>query len=184
MKKYIFILLAIAIAGYAGSASAQAYMDRYAKKFVLADPSFVQLTLTAPSSFTNGAYSLFFPPALPTVAGSFLSSDLAGNLTWVSPSGFLSGVTTGATLSGNGTAGSPLDLKALTGDVSTTAGSLVTALATVNGNVGTFGSGTSVGTFTVNAKGLITAASSSLITGLSPASLSLSTGHIFVGAGE
>ena len=36
-------------------------------------------------------------------------------------------------------------------------------LATVNANVGSFGSGTSVATFTVNAKGLVTAASSAAI---------------------
>ena len=47
---------------------------------------------------------------------------------------------------------------ALTGDVTTSAGALGTTLATVNSNVGSFGSATQVGTFTVNAKGLITAA--------------------------
>jgi hypothetical protein len=56
----------------------------------------------------------------------------------------------------------------ITGDISYTSGSLdgsgnVTGtgtLATVNANVGTFGDATHVGAFTVNAKGLITAASS------------------------
>lgn len=47
-------------------------------------------------------------------------------------------------------------LPAFTGDVTTTAGSSATTLATVNADVGTF----TYGTFTVNAKGLITAASS------------------------
>lgn len=51
----------------------------------------------------------------------------------------------------------------LTGDV-TTSGAAAT-LATVNGNVGTFGDATHVGQFTVNAKGLITAASNVVITG-------------------
>lgn len=46
----------------------------------------------------------------------------------------------------------------LSGDVATT-GTLVTTLATVNSNVGTFGDSTHVGQFTVNGKGLITAAS-------------------------
>ena len=60
------------------------------------------------------------------------------------------------------TAGSVLttsQLPALTGDLTTPGGSLATTLATVNSNVGSFGSGTQVGTFTVNAKGLVTAAS-------------------------
>lgn len=52
---------------------------------------------------------------------------------------------------------------ALTGDVTTSAGSLATTLATVNANVGSFGSASQVGTFTVNAKGLITAASNTSI---------------------
>jgi hypothetical protein len=50
---------------------------------------------------------------------------------------------------------------ALTGDITTSAGALATTLATVNGNVGSFGSATSCPAFTVNAKGLITAASAS-----------------------
>lgn len=41
-------------------------------------------------------------------------------------------------------------------------------LATVNSNVGSFGDATHVGAYTVNAKGLITAASSVLITGTAP----------------
>lgn len=48
---------------------------------------------------------------------------------------------------------------ALTGDITTVAGALATTLATVNANVGTFGSVTKTVTFNVNGKGLITAAS-------------------------
>jgi hypothetical protein len=54
----------------------------------------------------------------------------------------------------------------LTGDVTTSA--FAATLATVNGNVGSFGSATQVGTFTVNGKGLITAASNVTITGVAP----------------
>ena len=50
-----------------------------------------------------------------------------------------------------------------TGDVTNSAGSLVNTLATVNSNVGTFGSATQVPTYTVNGKGLITAASNTNI---------------------
>lgn len=52
---------------------------------------------------------------------------------------------------------------ALTGDVTTTAGSLATTLATVNANVGSFGSSTAIPSFTVNAKGLITAVSTNAV---------------------
>jgi hypothetical protein len=47
-------------------------------------------------------------------------------------------------------------------------GTLTATFATVNSNVGTFGTGTQSGTFTVNAKGLITAASNVTITGAAP----------------
>lgn len=52
---------------------------------------------------------------------------------------------------------------ALTGDVTTSAGALATTLATVNSNVGSFGSSTAIPTFTVNGKGLITAASTAVV---------------------
>ena len=53
--------------------------------------------------------------------------------------------------------------KTITGDVTLSAAGAVT-LNTVNSNVGSFGSATASPTFTVNAKGLITAASSNTIT--------------------
>lgn len=55
-------------------------------------------------------------------------------------------------------------MPALTGDITTSAGAVATTLATVNSNVGSFGSATQVGSFTVNAKGLITAASNITVT--------------------
>lgn len=55
-------------------------------------------------------------------------------------------------------------MPALTGDITTAAGAVATTLAAVNGNVGSFGSATAAPIFTVNAKGLITAASSATIT--------------------
>lgn len=62
-------------------------------------------------------------------------------------------------------------LPALTGDVITATGSAATTLAAVNATPGTFGDGTRVGQFTVNAKGLITAASNVTITGMAPSGL-------------
>ncbi len=52
---------------------------------------------------------------------------------------------------------------ALSGDVSAPADDNTTTLATVNANVGSFGSASAVATFTVNAKGLVTAAGSAAI---------------------
>ncbi len=55
-------------------------------------------------------------------------------------------------------------ITALTGDATASGpGSVALTLATVNANVGSFGIAASVGTFTVNAKGLITAASNTAI---------------------
>lgn len=55
-------------------------------------------------------------------------------------------------------------ITALTGDGTATGpGSVPFTLATVNGNVGSFGSSTSIPSFTVNAKGLITAASGNAV---------------------
>lgn len=56
-------------------------------------------------------------------------------------------------------------ITALTGDGTATGpGSVAFTLATVNSNVGSFGDATHVGAFTVNGKGLITAAASTAIT--------------------
>jgi hypothetical protein len=55
-------------------------------------------------------------------------------------------------------------ITALTGDVTASGpGSVAATLATVNSNVGSFGSSTSIPSFTVNGKGLITAASGNVV---------------------
>jgi hypothetical protein len=58
-----------------------------------------------------------------------------------------------------------IESPALTGDLTTTAGNLTTTLVTVNSNVGTFGSTTSIPVVTVNGKGLVTAVSTASISG-------------------
>lgn len=55
-------------------------------------------------------------------------------------------------------------LPAITGDVSVPAGSTISTLSTVNANVGTFGSSTAIPVITTNAKGLVTAVSSTAVT--------------------
>lgn len=88
-------------------------------------------------------------------------------------------------------------ITALTGDATAAGpGSAALTLATVNSNVGSFGGATTSGTFTVNAKGLITAASStsiqiaeSQVTNLTTdlaakQSTTLTNTHILVGNGS
>jgi len=60
--------------------------------------------------------------------------------------------------------GANLRREALTGDVTALAGNNATTLATVNANVGSFGSATAAPAVTVNAKGLVTAVSTNTIT--------------------
>jgi hypothetical protein len=59
-------------------------------------------------------------------------------------------------------------LPAFTGDASVTAGTSNIVLGTVNSNVGTFGSSTAVATITVNAKGQVTGASNTTVSGTVP----------------
>lgn len=70
-------------------------------------------------------------------------------------------LTVGGGLEFTGTGG--IQTSAFTGDATKAAGGTALTLATVNSNVGSFGTATQVGTFTVNAKGLITAASNTAI---------------------
>lgn len=55
-------------------------------------------------------------------------------------------------------------MPALTGDITTSAGAVATTLATVNSNVGSFGSTTTIPVVTVNAKGLVTAVTTAAVT--------------------
>jgi hypothetical protein len=88
-----------------------------------------------------------------------LVSDLAGKQT---TGNYITALTGGVTASGPGSAVATVVTNAnMTGDV-TSVGNAST-LATVNSNVGSFGTATQVGTVTVNAKGLVTAASNTAI---------------------
>jgi hypothetical protein len=60
-----------------------------------------------------------------------------------------------------------LRMPALTGDITTSVGSVLTTLATVNSNVGIFGDLQHIPVITVNAKGLITAVSTQAVSGAS-----------------
>lgn len=84
-----------------------------------------------------------------SLSGGSLSASGSGTVT-----------TTGSPVSGNLTkfsGATSITNSDLSGDI-TTSGTLATTLATVNSNTGLFGSSTSIPNFTVNGKGLITAA--------------------------
>ncbi len=84
------------------------------------------------------------------------SKQLASSATTSTELGYVSGVTSAIQTQLNGKQTSGNYITALTGDVTASGpGSVASTLATVNSNVGSF----AYGAFTVNAKGLITAAS-------------------------
>jgi hypothetical protein len=94
---------------------------------------------------TTTPYTITWPAAIAGGSGYVLTSDASGNLTWAPAA--TSGITqlTGDVTAGPGT------------------GSQVATLATVNSNTGSFGSSTAIPSFTVNGKGLITAASTNAV---------------------
>lgn len=78
--------------------------------------------------------------------------------------GFVNGVTSSIQTQLNGKQASGNYITALTGDITASGpGSVAATLATVNSNVGSFGSSTAIPSFTVNGKGLITAASTNVV---------------------
>lgn len=114
-------------------------------------------TITPTTSTIGGASTLPIPggSAAAPVCYAFQSDGTNYNI--------LDGPTVNAALLSGGTLAAGR-MPALTGDVTTSAGAVATTLATVNTNVGSFGSATSCPAFTVNGKGLITAASQATCT--------------------
>jgi len=68
-------------------------------------------------------------------------------------------------------AGGEIQTTALSGDVTTSPNSFATTLANVNTTPGTYGSASEISVVTVNAKGLVTSASSVPLTGIPPSGL-------------
>lgn len=92
------------------------------------------------------------------------SKNFASSATTSTELGYVSGVTSAIQTQLNSKQATGNYITALTGDVTASGpGSVAATLATVNGNVGSFGSSTSIPSFTVNGKGLITAASGNVV---------------------
>ena len=98
----------------------------------------------------------------PTVTGKLLTGFVSGpNSPVLATDSVLQGI---EKLQAQASASSGSAITALTGDGTATGpGSVPFTLATVNSNIGSFGSSTSIPSFTVNAKGLITAASGNVV---------------------
>jgi hypothetical protein len=119
-----------------------------------------QLT-TIPNVFTTSLQGMV--PA----SGGGTTNFLRADGTFAAPAGGGGGTvsTTGSPASGNisvFSGSTSITNGDLSGDI-TTSGTAATTLATVNTNVGSFGSSTSIPSFTVNGKGLITAASGNVV---------------------
>jgi parallel beta-helix repeat protein len=111
-------------------------------------------------------FGTFFGSGAPTLSaakGSFYArsdGSTVANRGYINTNG---GTTWAPILTGEGVL-LAANFPALTGAVTTAGGSLATTLATVNSNVGTFGSATQASQVTVNAKGLVTAAANVTVT--------------------
>lgn len=108
----------------------------------LLNPQIQTINLGTAVAVTSGGTGLATPPGL----GQLLVGDGAGN--YVLSAGL-----------------PPSSFPALTGDVTTLGGSLVTTIANTGVTPGSYGTGTQVGSFTVSSKGQLTAAGNTPITG-------------------
>ena len=106
-----------------------------------------------------------------TVTSNATSNNTNSTIVARDGSGNFSAGTITATLAG--TATTTTNIPNLSGDI--TSANTVTTLATVNSNVGTFGNGGSIPTITVNAKGLVTAVSTTAVDPANDGTLTLAT---------
>lgn len=126
-------------------------------------PQFI--TFVSTSSTTDVGISTNNLVFIPSSGNLGIGTTIPTSKLWVDGSGYFAGIVTsigGFSGSLSGTATSTTNIPNLSGDV--TSNNKVTTLATVNSNVGTFGSNISIPSITVNAKGLVTAVATNSIT--------------------
>ena len=149
--------------GSFGSATAVPVVTVNAKGLVTAVttatiPNTVALTGDGTASVTTGGSGALTLATVNSNVGSFGSSTLVPVIT-VNAKGLITAVSTSAISGAISVTGGDLTLSGTTGTAITNA-----TLATVNSNVGTFGSATQIPVFAVNAKGLVTAVTNTSIT--------------------
>lgn len=130
------------------------------------------VTATAPCVITAATGNLVCTFASSTLTSAHIFVGNGSNVaTDVAMSGDISITNAGVTTLVSGSASNlnsgallAARMPALTGDITTSVGTVATTLATVNANVGTFGNATQVAQITANAKGLTTAVANVTIT--------------------
>lgn len=168
MKKILLLSLALASSLFAQTpVNIQKVSGNLTADFSVATGR--TLTIASGGTLTVAAGATFTFPA-----GSIPWSSITSTPTTLSGYGITDGVSTGGSYADpswiTSLASTKLTgfiaaarLPAFTGDITTSAGSVTTTLATVNANTGSWGTATAVPTFTVNGKGLITAATNTTI---------------------
>ena len=151
---------------YLGSKTSNPSVDNDGNALV-AGALYFNSTSGAMQVYTGSAWVAAYVSGTGFLATANNLSDVASTSTARTNLGLVASATTDTTNASNISSGTlPTGrLPAFTGDATTSAGASALTLATVNSNTGAFGSSSSIPVITVNAKGLVTAVSTSAVAG-------------------